>query len=273
MTPSLPLVGAAMPSLKLPEYRDWLLTHQRDLEIQDPAWPNFFDGDWRAVVATIKTQLDGYTGRMGVHGPFWGIPLAAIDHKVRAATQDRLKQSLDFCAEIGATHMVIHSPLDFLGTPFAPFIPNEAFSLLQVIHDTLGDAVAQAERIGCALVIETIYDRDPALWMELVKSFNSDCVRPSVDVGHVFINHKLGAPPPDYWIRAAGNHLGHVHLQDSDGFADRHWLPGDGDINFKAIFEALGKTEAQPRLIIEVIDNGGGILKAANWLSEQGLVC
>lgn len=72
------------------------------------------------------------------------------------------------------------------------------------------------------LVIETIYDRDPVLWMELVMSFNSDCVRACVDVGHVFINHKLGAPPPDYWLKEAGKLLAHVHLHDSDGFADRH---------------------------------------------------
>lgn len=268
-----PILGAAMPSTKLAEYRDWLLENQRDLEIQDAAMPDFLDTDWLPIVKSIRSQLDGHTGRVGIHGPFWGLPIAAIDSKVRSAVKERLKQSLDFCAELAATHMVVHSPLEFLGTPFAPLSRNNGFDLLEVIHSTLDEAVAYATSIQCALVIETIYDRDPRTWMGLVKSFDSQYVRASVDVGHVFINHQLGAPAPDYWIREAESWLGHVHLQDSDGYADRHWLPGDGSINFKAIFDALGTLEQNPRLIIEVVDKGGSIIKAAQWLEQQGLAC
>jgi sugar phosphate isomerase/epimerase len=273
MTKPLPVVGAAMPSTKLAEYRDWLLDSQRDLEIQDAAELSFLDSDWHPVVKNIRAQLDGHTGRVGIHGPFWGLPIAAIDPKVRVAVKERLKQSLDFCAELGASHMVVHSPLDFLGTPYMPFSRYGNFNLLEMIHLTLDEAVAYATSIKCALVIETIYDRDPSLWMEMVKSFDSPYVRASVDVGHVFINHHLGAPPPDYWVRHADIWLGHVHLQDSDGYADRHWIPGDGDINFKSIFDALGTLEQNPRLIIEVIDKGGSIIKAAQWFEEQGLAC
>ena len=271
MTNTLPVLGAAMPSSKLADYRDWLLENQRDLEIQDAAEPSFLDSDWQPVVKAIRAQLEGHTGRVGIHGPFWGIPIAAIDRKVREAVKERLKQALDFCAELGATHMVVHSPLDFLGTPYAPLARYGTINLLDVIHATLDEAAAYAASIQCALVIETIYDRDPAAWIDMVKSFDSEYVRASVDVGHVFINHKLGAPPPDYWIRTAGAWLGHVHLQDSDGYADRHWVPGDGDINFKAIFEALGTLDQNPRLMIEVVDKGGSILKAAQWLEQQGI--
>lgn len=267
----LPLVGAAMPSSQLHNHRDWLLADQRDLEIQDPAWPNLFDGDWQGITRTIRQQLDGYTGRLGVHGPFWGIPLFAPDKRVRDAVAERMSQALDFCAEIGGTHMVIHSPFDFLGRPYAPLAPSPAFDPLKIIQDTLAEAVAKAESIGCTLVIETIYDRDPAVWMALIESFNSPAVRASVDVGHVFINHLLNdAPPPDYWLKQAGPLLGHIHLQDSDGYSDRHWTPGRGQINFWAIFNALSQMEAQPRLIIEVADHTT-IPHAAQWFAERGL--
>ncbi len=271
MNKPLPVVGAAMPSSKLPEYREWLLAGQRDLEIQDPAELGFLDTDWQPIVKHIRSQLDGHTGRVGVHGPFWGLPIAAMDSKIRIAVKERLKQSLDFCAELGATHMVVHSPLDFLGTPYLPLSRYGGLDLLGIIHSTLEEAVAYATSIKCALVIETIYDRDPLPWIEMIKSFDSQYVCASVDVGHVFINQKLGAPPPDYWVRHADMWLGHVHLQDSDGYADRHWVPGDGDINFKAIFDALSTLEHNPRLIIEVVDKGGSILKAAKWFEEQDL--
>lgn len=271
MSKLLPVVGAAMPAAKLPEYRDWLIADQRDLEIQNPADLGFLDSDWKSTVKEIRSQLDGHTGRVGVHGPFWGLPIDALDTKVRTAVKERLKESLDFCAELGATHMVVHSPLDFLGTPFAPLARSSGIDLLGAIHATLEDAVAYATSIKCMLVIETIYDLDPLTWMELVKSFGSQYVRASIDVGHVFINQKFGAPPPDYWVRHADALLGHMHLQDTDGYDDRHWVPGEGNINFKAIFDALAKLEHNPRLIIEVVDRGGSVLKAAKWFSEQNL--
>ena len=273
MTKTMPTLGAAMPSGKLADYQDWLISGQRDLEIQDPAMLGFLDSDWQPVVKEIRSQLDGHTGRVGVHGPFWGLPIAAMDSKIRIAVKERLKQSLDFCAELGATHMVVHSPLDFLGTPYQPLSRYGGFDLLEVIHATLDEAVDYAKSIQCALVIETIYDRDPLAWMGMIKSFDSQYVRASVDVGHVFINHQLGAPPPDYWIQEADMWLGHVHLQDTDGYADRHWVPGDGDINFKAIFDALSTLDQNPRLIIEVVDKGGSIIKAAQWFEQQGLAC
>ena len=61
MMKTLPTLGAAMPSSKLAEYRDWLLAGQRDLEIQDPAGLGFLDTDWQAVVKQIRSQLDGHT--------------------------------------------------------------------------------------------------------------------------------------------------------------------------------------------------------------------
>jgi sugar phosphate isomerase/epimerase len=58
----------------------------------------------------------------------------------------------------------------------------------------------------------------------------------------------------DVYVRAAGGALRHVHLQDSDGYADRHWHPGEGSLPWRAIFAALKALPAMPRLIIEVKD-------------------
>ena len=45
-----------------------------------------------------------------------------------------------------------------------------------------------------------------------------------------------------------------MHLQDADGYADRHWVLGEGDTNFHAIFKALGELEVKPHLIVEIND-------------------
>lgn len=270
---NLPVAGAAMRSSRLPDYVDWLCESQRDLEIQDAVWYDLLDSDWLPVARNIRSMLDGYSGRLGIHGPFISLTAGAFDPKIRQVVSTRYMQALEFAAEVGATHMVVHSPHNFLGTPFQPLVPSgqdEPLNYLQAILDTLADVAAYAEKIGCTLVIENIFDRDPALWMQTIRAFNSDFVRASVDVGHAFITHRLGAPPPDYWIREAGPMLAHVHLQDSDGHADRHWVPGTGSIVWQAIFDGIAAAGSQPRLIIEIADQSK-IQQAAQWLADRGL--
>jgi sugar phosphate isomerase/epimerase len=71
-------------------------------------------------------------------------------------------------------------------------------------------------------------------------------------------------------VREAGDLLGHLHLQDSDGNVDRHWAPGTGLMPWHALFEALGTLRHRPRLILE-LKKTGELRRAAAWLAERGL--
>ena len=72
------------------------------------------------------------------------------------------------------------------------------------------------------------------------------------------------------FIKRAGNMLEHVHLQDTDGSADRHWGLGEGQLPWFPIFLALGKLESNPRLIMEPMDVPSAPRHAA-WAESQGL--
>ena len=74
-----PILGAALIKETLVIQRDWILEKQRDLEIQDFFRSETLDGDWRSVGAEIRRLLDGYTGRLGIHGPFWGFKIDSQD--------------------------------------------------------------------------------------------------------------------------------------------------------------------------------------------------
>jgi sugar phosphate isomerase/epimerase len=271
MTPqTLPAVGAALRVQELQPYVDWLLDDQRDLEIQDPVWVETLDGDWRGLAAQARTLLDGHTGRRGVHGPFLGMYLFALDPKITAVVTDRLRQGVAFAHEVGGTHMVVHSPFDSFGHPMYTHSP--AFGLprdIDLVHKTLDPVVADAAAAGVTLVIETIFDLNVRPLLALVDSFDSPNVRLSVDIGHTYITHLRGGPAPDQWVREAGPRLAHVHLQDTDGLWDRHWGPGRGRINFFALFEALGTLAQSPRLILELRDKTD-IARSADWLNAQG---
>ncbi|MGL5115239.1 MAG: sugar phosphate isomerase/epimerase family protein [Beijerinckiaceae bacterium] len=252
-SPSLPVLGVAVPLSGLRMHRDWILESQRDLELQDFFFAEALNGDWKTVADQIRTELDGYRGRLGLHGPFWGFTIASKDPDVRDIVKKRMRQCLDVCAYLGATQMVIHSPYTTWDYNNLDDNPGARADVIARSHETLKDAVKQAEDIGCVLVIENIEDKDAHSRVELARSFNSDSVRVSIDTGHAnYAYGSTGAPPVDYYVHAAGDMLHHVHLQDTDGFADRHWAPGEGNIAWTSVFRALARLNSNPRLILEL---------------------
>ena len=113
--------------------------------------------------------------------------------------------------------------------------------------------------------------RDPAARVRMVEHFASPALKVSIDTGHAAYAHGIGnAPAVDRYVRAAGDQLAHVHLQDTDHFADRHWPIGDGDLPWSAIFSELGKLSSKPRLIIEIKDKSA-IKRSRDWLADRGL--
>jgi sugar phosphate isomerase/epimerase len=267
----LPLLGAAMPLSALETYRDWIVEEQRDLEIQDFIQVELLNGDWQSRVEHARTLLDGYTGRLGIHGPFWGLDIANPDLEVRAIVTKRMRQGLTVCEALGATQMVIHSP--YTTWQFNNFDNNagEADRVVQLVHDTLDPVIAQAEAAGVTMVLENIQDKNPDARCALSDSFNSAAVAVSIDTGHAHYAHgSTGAPPVDYYVARAGDRLAHIHLQDADGYADRHWRIGEGTVNWFAVFRALGNLSSKPRLIMELRDKAG-ILPSRDWLEARGL--
>jgi len=266
-----PVLGAALKLAGIRQHRDWLLEKQRDLELQDFHTAETLEGDWRPLVEETRKLLDGHTGRLGLHGPFWGFKLDSHDPAIRAIVTRRLLQGLDACAALGATQMVIHSPYTAWDYNNLDNSRNGRDELLERTHQTLRDAVTRAAESGVVLVIENIEDRDPHARVALAASFNSPAVKVSIDTGHAHYAHgSLAAPPVDYYVHAAGDALNHVHLQDADGYADRHWNPGEGTIRWQAVFAALSRLSSNPRLILEVRD-ATTLRQGTAFLEQLGL--
>lgn len=268
---TLPTIGAAMTLDDLERHRTWLLDQQRDLELQDFINAEVLSGDWQPLAARARQLLDGHTGRLGIHGPFWGWVLGAPDPEVGAIVAKRLVQGIEVCAAIGATQMVVHSPFTTWSYNNLAINPGELERLTERCHQQMAEAVRRAEDIGCVMVIENIEDKDPARRLVLADSFNSPAVAVSIDTGHAHYAHGVtGAPPVDFYVRSAGNRLAHVHLQDADGYADRHWALGEGSIHWHAVFAALATLDSNPRLIVEIKDKAK-IPASAAYLAQLGL--
>lgn len=275
---SLPLpIGAALNVTDLATHRDWLIAQQRDLEVQDFISAEVILGDWKAVVAEARRHLDGFTGRLGIHGPFHDLPLDIKDPEIAPILSRRMVTAVQAAAALGATQMVVHSPYttwDWFNFGSNPRVGNSMSAgeaTIERVHRNLRDAVSVAEREGVTLVIENIEDIDPAWRKDLAASFASDAVRVSIDTGHAHYAHgATGAPPVDHFVTDAGAMLSHVHLQDADGFADRHWPPGRGTVNWHAVFRAIAALPQLPHLVLELRDPAD-IPAAMAYLTGEGL--
>src|SRR3569833_2167655 len=271
MSAALPVLGAALNSISIPAYRDWLLERLRDLEIQDFIHPALLDGDWRGTANRIKSMLEGHSGRRGIHGPFFGFKIDSPDPLIRQIVTKRLLQGLEAAEIVGATHMVVHSPYTTWDYNNLDMMPDARTSLIERVDATLTDVIARAENIGCTIVIENIEDKDPLDRAELASAPGTGNARASLDTGHAnYAHHSTGAPPVDHYVEAAGEILAHVQLQDSDGYGARHWAPGEGNISWAAVFRALGKLNSKPRLILE-LRNHDHIRAGAAHLVKLGL--
>lgn len=269
-SPDLPLLGAALNRRTLPLHRQWLLDHQRDLEIQDFIEHTLLDGDAAAIADEIAGLLDGYRGRLGLHGPFWGFRISTEDPLVRAVVQKRFLQALTVAERLGATQMVIHSPFTTWDFNNLDAFPGAEAKLVERVAECLAPVIVRARDIGCELVIENIEDKDPSSRVRLAEALGEP-VRVSLDTGHAHYAHvSTGAPPVDVFVHKAGPALAHVHLQDIDGYADRHWHPGEGSVNWPAVFRALSALPQSPRLILEVKDQPN-LRRGADHLIGLGL--
>lgn len=269
---SLPLLGVAIKHADLAPLRNWIFEQGRGIEIQDFVFPDIIAGDTAPLIATYKADLAGHTGPLGIHGPFFGLDLSNPDKAIRAIIQQRLIKGLEIAEGLGATMMVVHSPFTYWHSLNYANYDYLREALFSAAVDCLAPVLVRAEACGVTLVLENIDDTDPADRSDLVARINHPCLKVSLDTGHAELAHgRYGAPPVVDFIGASAGLLAHVHLQDADGYADRHWAPGEGTIPWAPVFNALAQLPSAPRLILEVRNRLERLPAAVAELERRGL--
>lgn len=270
----LPRLGVALTYSELDGLRDWIFEGDRAIEIQDFVFPDVIAGDTSALVAAYRTALAGHGGALGIHGPFFGLDIANPDADMRAIVQKRLLKGLEIAEGLGATQMVVHSPFTYWHLLNAANYPRIRADMFAASAECLAPVLDRATAIGCMLVLENIDDTNPATRVDLVAQIDHPALRVSIDTGHALLAHgRYNAPPVVDFIAAADPLLAHVHLQDADGYADRHWHPGEGNIAWAPVFAALARLDTQPRLILEVRDRHHLLPHTVQRLQALGLAC
>lgn len=271
---SLPLLGTAVTLSSYPPIRDWVCGPGRALEIQDFCQVGVLERDHSDLLGAWLALLDGHSGPRGIHGPFFGLDISTPDREVRAIVQKRMLQALTVAEALRADLMVVHSPFNHWHQLNRANYPAVYPGLIEAAADCLAPVLARAAQTGCTLVLENCDDTDPFARVDLVRRIGHPNLRVSIDTGHADICHgRYDAPHVVDYIAAASGLLGHVHLQDVDGYADRHWHPGDGRIAWQPVFGALAGLSERPRLTLEVRSDLPRLPATVARLEALGLAC
>lgn len=179
--------------------------------------------DIAAAAASAGVQI------WSVHIPYgenWDI--STLEWNERQKILNKHRQLFGIFSILKPKKAVIHPS-------FEPIPEGERAIRLNACKDALSILAAEAEDYGVQLVIECLprtclgNSSDEILY--LLKSSNSLGV--CCDVNHLL------SETPEEFILNVGASITTLHISDYDGLDEKHWLPGEGIINWNLVIDSL----------------------------------
>lgn len=205
-------------------------------------------------IKKIKNEMDLYNIKARGHGRFRDLNPISQYPSIRDTTKNRIIESVEACSDVDCDVVTIH-PGKCWFRDDKEYLKRDMRLYLEYVSE-----VAESARdSGLIIGIETL--AHPAVlpqgieeYNEIIGSFKNIGV--TLDIGHAFIaGNKVSEAEPEKeiirTIKKFKNNLINVHLHDNHGWVDEHLLPGEGNINFKKILDALSKYYDGP-IILEI---------------------
>ena len=160
--------------------------------------------------------------------PFETHDISAADKTVRRRSVEWDEDLLRRAAEAGVTRFVVHPSGE-------PIREKDRAERLECAKESLAKLAETAEKAGGAIAVEdlprTCLGRDSG---EILSLLSADS-----RLGVCFDTNHLLRETPEAFIRAVGDRIVTTHVSDYDFADEKHWLPGEGDINWQSLFAAL----------------------------------
>ena len=193
--------------------------------------------------------------------PFTEIDISSTDEKLRLQTVSYLSELILKAGEAGIRHYVIHPS----GEPIDIIDRREKIELSKKSLRELADV---AEKAGGTLLIEdlprTCLGRSSYDMLELLKA--DPRLRVVFDT-----NHLLGEYIPDF-IEKVGPYIESLHVSDYDFWNERHWLCGEGKIDWQEVYRGLLRVGYRGPWLYEVEFKAPWSIKRSRDLNEKDFV-
>ena len=214
------------------------------LELQEFSNPGLLDDDWHKTLREYQAHLDGFVHPITMHGAFIDLISGSPDRRVAAIARDRYRQNLDIACELGAQVIDFHAN-------YLPLVDHPSYlpewEKRQV--EFWRPLAEEAARADVTLVLENMWEPDPAIIYRVLSRIDSPRLKACLDVGHASLYSRL---PVSVWIKQLGDQLIYTHLHNNHGTTDEHLAFGDGVIDFPELLAALRALPTPPMFILEL---------------------
>ncbi len=178
----------------------------------------------------IKKMADKYNIILwSFHLPF--SPFIEIDissRGLRKKSVKYLKELIDKASSIGISNFVVHPSAE-------PIINRYRNFRMEYSKESLNELAEYAEAKGSNILCENL----PRSCLGKDSSEILDLISINDKLNIVFdTNHLLFEDCIDF-LRKTGDKIKSVHISDYDFINERHWLPGEGRINWHDLYQAL----------------------------------
>lgn len=173
--------------------------------------------------------------------PFNVLDIASLDEDKRRKTISYQSELIKKAGNIGISAIVIHPSIE-------PNRETEREEKIKRAQESLIYLADIAEEYGMTIAVEnlprTCLGRDSSDMLKLICA--DERLRICFDT-----NHLLSQPIKEF-IRAVGSKIITTHVSDFDFKNERHWMPGEGKINWPEIIDTLQEVNYSGPLMYEL---------------------
>jgi sugar phosphate isomerase/epimerase len=169
----------------------------------------------------------------------------------RKAGVELIKNRVDLASFIGATEIVLHLYIPHFTIREKPETEERFY---EQVYKSFDELQPYCIKKGVRICIENLFDMPEKYELDqlerLFAKYQPEFLGFCLDTGHA--NMVWGMDMVDI-IHRYGKRLYALHIHDNSGSADFHQIPGEGNIDWQSVMDAVAQTEYELPLILELM--------------------
>ncbi len=213
--------------------------------VDEPGWPEYADA--------VAKCADDFDFRISCHAPFKLDASSVVEDLRKTAVE----QSAQLIRAVG-THMsgVVYTVHPENGDPVR--VPGDDEARIENCREGLKTLIEVVTPFDGRLAIENMRSREDNSnrtgmytdqLTQIIDGLDPAVVGICFDTGHANISEKVTVAKA---FEQNAKRIIHVHYDDNRGIDDEHLLPGEGNIDFEAFFQAVRKSGYSEMIELEV---------------------
>lgn len=257
-------MGTTTALWKKPSTSDFIEARQNGIEYVEVAlnqcYRNVSTDEVIPNINALKSKIDSAGMKVwSIHLPFSRtLDISVLDDEARAKNVSIIAEMIRSSAIFNPSKLVLHSSSE-------PIVDSIREKRIQNAIQSIGILKEYANEIGAQLCIEnlprTCLGNTPEELLRIIANYP--------DVGICFDTNHYLTGTPIHFAQTAGHRIATLHISDYDGVNESHWVPGEGVIPWKELFDILIAKGYSGIYMHEALKNRNGERATSKQLAER----